>query len=306
MEDSRATSLLLPTICIPWDERFTFLERLFRDAIRLLAQTLSPSYFYIFGTAGEGYAVSERQFDEITRVFVDETQRVDTRPCVGVISLSTTTVIERIERASQLGATTFMITLPSWEPLSDSEVIAFFHEVLSRFPDFSFIHYNSIRSGRILDHKLYHVLGETFPNLIAAKCTTLSPQQAARCIRSAPSIQFLTGEVSYGLLRDRFVCGLVPSTVTINLQKTREFFQARGAQLHGLTREIVRLNKLFHVFYRAGVRVDGGFDKAILRLHIPEFPLRLLPPYTSPSIETFELFRSSIPPRWRHREVSRR
>ena len=60
-------------------------------------------HLYVFGTAGEGYAVSDRQFDEITRVFHEETRAPDVHPMVGVISLSLTTIIERIERAAALG-----------------------------------------------------------------------------------------------------------------------------------------------------------------------------------------------------------
>ena len=61
---------------------------------------------------------------------------------VGVISLSLPTIIERIERARQMGIRHFQISLPSWGALSDSELKTFFKETCGRFPDCSFLHYN--------------------------------------------------------------------------------------------------------------------------------------------------------------------
>ena len=53
-------------------ERLDFEEDIFRRSVQhLLMQGIRD--LYIFGTAGEGYAVTERQFDEITRVFLEET-----------------------------------------------------------------------------------------------------------------------------------------------------------------------------------------------------------------------------------------
>jgi len=75
---------------------------------------------YVFGTAGEGHAVSEPQFDRIVRVFADEVAALakslkrELHPMVGVISLSTTTIQERIRLARDLGITDFQISLPSW------------------------------------------------------------------------------------------------------------------------------------------------------------------------------------------------
>src|ERR1043166_2716629 len=59
---------ILATACIPWNEDFTFAEDLFRREVRQLLKGLTR-HVYIFGTAGEGYAGTERQFDEICRAF---------------------------------------------------------------------------------------------------------------------------------------------------------------------------------------------------------------------------------------------
>ena len=55
---------ILATCCVPWREDFTFAEDIFRRSVRhLRAQGLRD--LYIFGTAGEGYAVTEKQFARI-------------------------------------------------------------------------------------------------------------------------------------------------------------------------------------------------------------------------------------------------
>ena len=92
----RFPSTILATAVIPWDEEYRFQENLFRRQVRLLRDGLTP-YIYLFGTAGEGYAVSDQQFDAIVDAFRDE-MLPGAHPMVGVINLSLQTIIERIER----------------------------------------------------------------------------------------------------------------------------------------------------------------------------------------------------------------
>ena len=58
----------MATCVTPWDEKYEFIEGLFRQQVRQLIERLT-SHLYIFGTAGEGYAVSDRQFENIATVF---------------------------------------------------------------------------------------------------------------------------------------------------------------------------------------------------------------------------------------------
>ena len=100
--EARYPRTILGTACVPWRADWSLDEGLFRAGVRgLIGEGMK--HLYVFGTAGEGYAVSDRQFDEITRVFHEETRAPDVHPMVGVISLSLTTMIERIERAAGLG-----------------------------------------------------------------------------------------------------------------------------------------------------------------------------------------------------------
>jgi dihydrodipicolinate synthase/N-acetylneuraminate lyase len=60
-------------------------------------------HVYVFGTAGEGYAVDGPRFREIVRVFREETRAAGVHPQVGVIGLSTARVVESIGIAHGLG-----------------------------------------------------------------------------------------------------------------------------------------------------------------------------------------------------------
>src|SRR5262249_43027051 len=92
---------LLCTCCVPWDENGNFLEEVFRREVNTMLK--GTRHLYVFGTAGEGYAVTERQFDQIVRVFSDAMQAGGAEPMVGVINLSLPTIIERIGRARDMG-----------------------------------------------------------------------------------------------------------------------------------------------------------------------------------------------------------
>src|SRR5689334_10284993 len=117
----RYRACVLATCCVPWNERYEFEETIFRRSVRLLlAHGLRD--LYIFGTAGEGYAVTESQFDEVTRAFLEATRDEGVQAMVGLISLSLPTVIERIERAQEMGARRFQLSLPSWGALRDGEM----------------------------------------------------------------------------------------------------------------------------------------------------------------------------------------
>ena len=69
------------------------IQSIFRDEIhRAIASHFK--HIYIFGTAGEGYAVDSRRFEEIVQVFREETAAEDVHALVGIIGLSTVQVKE--------------------------------------------------------------------------------------------------------------------------------------------------------------------------------------------------------------------
>ena len=100
--EPRYPRAILASVGLPWAESWEFQEDLFRDEVRAHLEA-GIRHLYIFGTAGEGYAVTDRMFDEIVGVFRDEMAAggPDTHAMVGVINQSTRTIVERIEQIEE-------------------------------------------------------------------------------------------------------------------------------------------------------------------------------------------------------------
>ena len=113
---ARYPSTVMVSIVCPWDDDERLDEAIFRRATRH-ALASGFRHLYVFGTAGEGYAVDTARFREVAEVLRDETAGTDAQPMVGVIGLSTANVLERLGVAHDLGFRAFQISLPSWSPL---------------------------------------------------------------------------------------------------------------------------------------------------------------------------------------------
>jgi dihydrodipicolinate synthase/N-acetylneuraminate lyase len=293
---------ILATCCVPWNECFDFEEDIFRQSVRhQIASGIRD--LYIFGTAGEGYAVTERQFDEITRVFLDETNGEDIQGMVGLISQSLPTVIERIERARDMGARRFQLSLPSWGVLNDAEVETFFRETCGRFPDCEFLHYNLMRTGRIITGTEYGRLADDYPNLVATKNSTADEARLTSLMKDAPQLQHFITEVGFAKAALMGECGFLISFTSTNFARASDYFRAGREQdtvkLVAIACDFDRLIAAFKEAVGSTAHMDGAFDKLFCRVHDPKFPLRLLPPYEGVSDERFDrylaLLRQNLP-----------
>jgi dihydrodipicolinate synthase/N-acetylneuraminate lyase len=276
---------------IPWDEQQNLLEDVFRAEVRMaLAQGFR--HVYIFGTAGEGYAVDTQRFRQIVRAFYEETRGEDVHPQVGVIGLSTANIVERIAYAHEIGFRVFQISLPSWSALNDVELLTFFADVCGAFPDSQFLHYNLPRAKRILNGADYRRLADAAPNLAATKNTGGGAQRASDLMRHAPDLQHFFGEDNFmhGCMFGE--CSLLASFGPMVPRKTWAYFEA------GRDRRLDDLLTLHHGFVRllgdvfgpalAKERIDGAYDKMIVRMGgLEAMPLRLLSPYQGFSEEEY-------------------
>ena len=292
---------ILATCCVPWNERFEFEEDIFRRSVRLQIDS-GIRDLYIFGTAGEGYAVTDTQFDAITRVFLDETKRDDVQAMVGLIGLSLPTIIERIERARDMGARRFQLSLPSWGVLSDTELKTSFREICGRFPDCEFLHYNLMRSGRIITGAEYGMLAAEHSNLVATKNSTADEVRLRSLFIDAPQLRHFITEVGFAKACHMGDCGFLISFLSTNFQRAQDYFQAGcdrdSARLAAITADFDGLIATFKEAVGNTAHMDGAFDKLFCRIHDPAFPLRLLPPYEGVSAERFERYREML--RTRH------
>ncbi|MFN8622399.1 MAG: dihydrodipicolinate synthase family protein [Chloroflexota bacterium] len=279
----RHPSTIMVSCVVPWTVDEEIDEPRFRAQVTAALEA-GYRHVYIFGTAGEGYAVDTRRFREVAALFHDCTTAPDVHPMVGVIGLSTATVIERVAIAHELGFRRFQISLPRWDVLRDPEVGTFFREVCGAFPDSMFMHYNTGRVGRILGADDYRRFVEDVPNLVATKTMTSDLTVVSRVIAEVPELQhFLTEPmVGYGWLSGE--CSLLG---TFGLLAPKRSWEMLRAAQEGRIADAVRIGAWFRrlsdeVFAPAMVdqRIDGTYDKAIVRLGpVPDFPLRMLSPY---------------------------
>jgi len=206
------------TAVVPWRADYALDEALFRHEIATLIQADYPN-LYIFGTAGEGYAVEDTQFEQVARVFVDEMRTGHAEPMIGVISLE------------------------------DAEVRSFFDTLLGRFEDCQFLHYNLLRTKRLVSAGEYALIAADHPNLVATKNSTDSMLRVRDLVDGAPALQHFLNE--HGFLIGSLVgeCGLLISMATTNLATGRCYFEAGRVRdvetlLH-LERELNEIGRFF-------------------------------------------------------------
>lgn len=295
---------ILATCVIPWDERGEFIEDLFRHQVREHCKHLTK-LLYVFGTAGEGYAVSDKQFDRIVSVFHDEMTKQQAETMVGIISLSLPTFIERVARSREIGAKCFQVSLPSWGALNETEVFKFFGELCGKFPDCKFLHYNLPRTKRLVTGKEYGRLAKEFPNLVGSKNCTDSINRVEELLTFAPEMRHFPGETgfAYGSLIGE--PGLLISQAATNPAMAKKFFEAGVKKdvplLMELQRELDAYGRDFVALVDNGAHIDGTYDKMLWKIADERFPLRLLPPYQHSTDEIFAKYKKLLKekyPRW--------
>ena len=287
---------ILASALIPWTENYEFDEKIFRRQVKAITDR-GINHIYIFGTAGEGYAVSDDQYEKIVSAFADEMSAPDLQPMAGIISNSFTTMIKRIRQAYIYGIRDFMITMPSWGVLSDIEMNRFFHDICDPFPDCRFVYYNLLRTKRLLSVKELEVLACEIPNLVGVKFCSNDFYIVRDISITKSELQFFVTEAA--LFHGNWLgeCSLLITLGNINIKKALEYFNAvvngdiNTAMM--LYREYMMLHKGLFMFCEES-KIDGAYDKLYSKLVDPEFPLRLLPPYTGYSEEVFEKFRQFV------------
>ncbi len=298
----RYPGCILCTCVVPWNENYEFLESLFVDEVQRMLKT--TRHLYIFGTAGEGHAVSNRQFKQITRVFHDTMRAGGAEPMVGVISLSLPTILERIELAHEIGVRHVQISLPSWGALTDDEVRAFFQAVCGAHRDCQFVHYNLMRTKRLITPELYAELAEAHPNFVGTKNCTDSMDRLRGLMTLSPQLQHFPGEVGYMYASQFGECGLLASLAS-NTTALHEFFEAgRRRDLPLLNERYAEIAAIFQELIAAvgpNAHIDSAYDKVLWKLQDERFPLRLLPPYVGATDAAFERLKEFVQtkcPRW--------
>jgi len=291
---------ILATAVVPWTADFRFDAETFRRQVRTIARNLTR-HIYIFGTAGEGYAVTEAQFREIATCFSEISEEENVTPMLGVISLSLPTIAQRIAWGHSLGYRNFQLSLPAWGALNDRELDTFFAETCGRFPDSHFHHYNLARSNRVLTAVDYRRLADAHPNFVAVKASVSDPAIIRDFMALAPRLQFFFTERGYVEARKLGPCGFLISLASVNPAQAKAFVAGDDAFRLQAFEGVAAMGKKLKEIHGGCYHIDGAFDKMLFRVSDPTFPLRLLPPYEFASEADFDAFRAAIPPEWRQR-----
>ncbi len=299
----RIRPAMLATVCLPIREGGGFDEGRFRRAVSLL-YSAGAENLYIFGTAGEGYALTDEMFRDVASVFCDATRGHTGIRQLGVIAMSVPQILARIELGLELGFRDFQISLPPWGTLTDRELGRFFREVLDPYPEAKFLHYNTIRAGRILTGREYARIAAEHPNLVATKSGGHSAASLLTLFEEAPLLCHFVTELDYAVAsllgKD---CGLLVSIGALNPGRARAFFEAgrRGdaKTLRSMVRELYSIRgRILETVAGEGAHMDGAYDKLYSRFSDPEFPLDLISPYGGAGVDAFERLGTWLSETW--------
>ncbi|MEY3774766.1 MAG: N-acetylneuraminate lyase [Verrucomicrobiota bacterium] len=288
---------ILATACVPWTPQFEFDEQAFHREVRAIAEGVTR-YIYIFGTAGEGYAVTDAQFARIARTFWQVSVECSATPVLGIISISLPVIVERIRTGYAIGFREFQISLPGWGALNDAELDAFFAHTCGAFPDCRFHHYNLMRVKRLLTSVEYRRLAAAHPNFIAVKAGTEDPATVADLLALSPRLRLYFTEFGYDIARRTHDVGLLISLSSVNYARAKAFVAGdnarRAADLPDLRALLTGLLETAGTNYH----MDGAHDKLLYRMLDPDFPLRLLPPYAHATEADADRFRAIAEQTW--------
>ena len=106
------------------------------------------------------------RFRHIVEIFRQKLGGTDIHPRVGVLGLSTATIVEGVSIAHATDFRTFQISLPSGAALNNSESMTFFRDVCGTFLGSQLLRYNLPRIKRVLNGHDYRRLAEAAPNLV--------------------------------------------------------------------------------------------------------------------------------------------
>ncbi len=287
----------LVSVPIPWNKDGSFLPDMFTKAVNKLIEE-SCDGLYIFGTSGEGYAVTDNEFTEIVKTFVDATKEFDGFNQVGCFGLSSDQVKNRCEIAVNNGVKNVQITLPFWKELNNAELERYFSDVCRSFPEVSFLLYNNPRNKRRLNGKELQRFHDIAPNLIGAKTGSGSWIDIYELITEAPSLINFVTEASFLFAYDLGNVGLIPSSNYVFPSISKKYYESV------INKDFEKANilhkKILRFFYKTAIPlvqkgyIDGAIDKAYAQIGGMEMPLFMKSPYISISEKDFEWLKMVI------------
>ncbi len=143
---------------------------------------------YTTGTDGEVHVMEVEDLKQLVPPFAETAASVGLPIQVGCGWSHTNGVIERGRVAREHGVGIIQVTLPAWIPLNDDEVVRFYGAIGDALPELLLIHYNIMRSGRMMNGRDFQRAHAVAPNLAGSKHTGGNISLLAEIIDATPDM----------------------------------------------------------------------------------------------------------------------
>ena len=143
---------------------------------------------YTTGTDGEVHVMEVDELKQLAPPFAETAAAVGLPVQIGCGWAHTNGVIERGRIAQANGVGIIQITLPSWIPLHDDEIVRFYGAIGDALPELALIHYNIMRSGRMMTGADFQRAQAVAPNLAGSKHTGGNISLLAEIIDATPDM----------------------------------------------------------------------------------------------------------------------
>jgi 4-hydroxy-tetrahydrodipicolinate synthase len=124
---------------------------------------------YTNGTAGEFYAQTEDDFDQIQTLVAERCERHNVPFQIGASHTDPNIELERVRRAAELNPAAIQIILPDWSPLTGAERLDFLQRVAGVANPIGLVLYNPPHAKRVLTSTEFSLLSQSVPSLVGIK-----------------------------------------------------------------------------------------------------------------------------------------
>lgn len=242
---------------------------------------------YTTGTDGEVHVMEVDELAQLVPPFAEAARTAGLPVQVGCGWSHTNGVIERGRIARANGVEIIQVTLPSWIPLDDDEIVRFYGGIGDALPELLLIHYNIMRSGRMMKGLDFQRAQTVAPNLAGSKHTGGNISLVAEIIDATPGMAhfMVDADIVAGALFGSpgyysFIANTSPP-FALSMMEACERGDWATAAAHA---------KYCQRFFRRWLPMcpDINSSSALAKIALaagifPEFPLAIKEPYTSGS-----------------------
>lgn len=277
----RGVWVAMPT---PWQSDGTVDTGIVRELVVRYAEA-GLDGAYTTGTDGEVHVMELDELAQLVPPFADAAAAASLPVQVGCGWSHTNGVIARGQIARLHGVEIIQVTLPAWIPLSDDEIVRFYGAIGAALPELRLIHYNIMRSGRMMNGEDFRRAHEVAPNLAGSKHTGGNMSLLQDIIDATPEMAHFTvdADIVSGVLVGSpgyysFIANTSPS-FALAMMRACDQGDWRAAAAHA---------RYCRRFFRRWLALcpDINSSSALAKIAtaagiLPEMPLAIKEPYTS-------------------------